>query len=54
MRQELLLLGTINRSIQLTLFIAATGWYEYEFQMPTGSSGNGKYVIFEAVALDGE
>ena len=47
------LLGTINRSIQLTPFIAATGWYEYEFQMPTGSSGNGKYVIFEAVSAYG-
>ena len=47
------LLGTINRSIQLTPVVTNTGWYEYKFQMPAGSSGNGKYVILEAVSAYG-
>ena len=30
--------------------VAATGWYLYEFQLPTGTSGEGRYVILEAVS----
>jgi len=46
------LLGTINRSINLTPVVTANGWYEYIFEMPTGISGN-SFIIFEAVSAFG-
>ncbi len=48
------LLGTINRSIQLSPTVATAGWYEYVFNMPTGAEGNGRYIIFEAVSAYGD
>ncbi|MBI5541158.1 MAG: fibronectin type III domain-containing protein, partial [Bacteroidia bacterium] len=48
------LLGTINRSNTLSPVEAtANQWYEYAFNMPAGSTGNGRYVIFEAVSAYG-
>jgi hypothetical protein len=47
------LLGTINRSTSLAPVVAANGWYEYAFTMPSGQDGTSRYVIFEAVSLYG-
>jgi len=47
------LLGTINRSINLEPIVALTGWNQYNFNLPTGSTGNGRYLIFEAVSAFG-
>lgn len=48
------LLGTINRSNTLAPVEAtANQWYEYAFNMPVGSTGNGRFVIFEAISAYG-
>jgi len=48
------LLGTINRSNTLAPVEAtANQWYEYHFNMPVGSTGIGRYVIFEGVSYWG-
>ncbi len=39
------LLGTVNRSISLPPAVSSAGWYRYEFNLPSGSSGSGKYII---------
>jgi len=43
------LLGTVNR-----YFASGDGWYKSTMNFPAASSGNGKYVIFEAVSAYGE
>lgn len=48
------LLGTINRSRLKSPVVASEGWYFYKFNMPAGATGNGKYIIFEAVSADGD
>ena len=48
-----ILLGTINRVRGLTPPEASNGWYQYYFDMPPGSGGPGRYVIFEAVSQFG-
>jgi hypothetical protein len=48
-----LLLGTINRKMGSAPIVASAGWYQYEFTMPAGSGGDGRYVIFEAVSAYG-
>jgi hypothetical protein len=47
------LLGTINRSIALSPVVAAEGWYEYDFNMPAGSTGAGRYIILRGVSAYG-
>jgi hypothetical protein len=47
------LLGTVNRSIQLSPVVETAGWYEYVFNFPAGSGGNSRYVIFEGVSAYG-
>lgn len=48
------LLGTINRSRTLEPVVTTDdGWYEYVFDMPNGSMGIGRYIIFEAVSAYG-
>jgi len=47
------LLGTVNRIMGLAPVVATEGWYEYMFNMPAGSMGNGRYIIFEAVSAYG-
>jgi hypothetical protein len=47
------LLGTINRAMGLAPVVAVAGWYQYEFLMPAGAGGNGRYVVFEGVSAIG-
>ncbi|MBS1763490.1 MAG: fibronectin type III domain-containing protein, partial [Bacteroidetes bacterium] len=48
------LLGTINRNNTLAPVEAvANQWYEYSFNMPSGSAGSGRYVIFSAISAYG-
>jgi hypothetical protein len=47
------LLGTINRSMSLAPAVASQGWYEYSFNLPPGSIGNNRFVIFEGVSAYG-
>ncbi len=46
------LLGTVNRSMTLDPVVATEGWYEYIFNVPTGTSGNA-YIIFDGISLFG-
>ena len=47
------LLGTVNRSYSRPPVVATPNqWYQYIYNLPVGSSGNG-YVIFEAVSAYG-
>ena len=43
------LLGTVNRSIALAPAVAATGWYTYSFDLPTGLNTTG-YIAFMATS----
>ncbi|HML85902.1 MAG TPA: choice-of-anchor J domain-containing protein [Bacteroidales bacterium] len=47
------LLGTINRCRTKTPIVATDGWYEYSYNMPVGSTGSGRYIIFEGVSAYG-
>ncbi len=47
------LLGTVNRSISYSPNVATKGWYEYTYNMPSGSTGTGRYIIFEGVSAYG-
>ena len=47
------LLGTVNRTMILAPAVGAEGWYQYVFNMPAGSAGNGRYLIFEGVSAYG-
>jgi len=38
------LIGTVNRSTTLPPSVSGNGWYFYEFNLPTGTSGN-RYII---------
>jgi hypothetical protein len=44
------LLGTVNRSINLSPVETSTGWYSYQFNLPMGSMGSGRYILFEGVS----
>ena len=46
------LLGTVNRSIALAPVVAATGWYNYSFDLPAGLNTTG-YVAFMATSAYG-
>ena len=46
------LLGTVNRSRDFSPVVAANGWYQYNFAVPEGISGN-SYIIFEGVSAFG-
>ncbi len=46
------LLGTVNRSIALAPVVAATGWYNYSFDLPAGLNNTG-YVAFMATSAYG-
>ncbi|HMM12292.1 MAG TPA: MBG domain-containing protein [Bacteroidales bacterium] len=45
-------LGTVHRSINLAPVVSTGGWYNYIFNLPTGSSGTG-YIIFQAISAYG-
>ncbi|MFH1119993.1 MAG: T9SS type A sorting domain-containing protein [Bacteroidota bacterium] len=47
------LLGTINRAMGSTPVVATEGWYQYEYTMPSGAGGNGRFVVFEALSAYG-
>lgn len=47
------LLGTIKRSIYLDPIISLGGWNLYEIDMPVGSGGLGRHLIFEGVSAYG-
>lgn len=46
------LLGTVNRSVDLDPVVGANGWYEYAFPVPAGVSGD-SYIVFEGVSAYG-
>ncbi len=46
------LLGTINRSMSLDPVVAAEGWYQYSFNVPSGTIGDG-YIIFQGTSAYG-
>ncbi|HRW97040.1 MAG TPA: carboxypeptidase regulatory-like domain-containing protein, partial [Bacteroidales bacterium] len=43
-------LGTINRSMSLDPVVPAAGWYNYTFDLPSGSKEITGYFIFEGVS----
>ena len=47
------LLGTVHRVIGFSPVVSTEGWYKYTFTMPTGATGSGRYIIFEAVSQFG-
>ena len=47
------LLGTINRSISLSPVVSSNGWYQYFYNLPAGSAGNSRHIIFEALSAVG-
>jgi hypothetical protein len=47
------LLGTVNRAVGSAPAEAAEGWYTYNFNMPIGSTGSGRYVILSAISAFG-
>ncbi len=49
---DAVLLGTVNRSINLDPVVGANGWYEYTFPVPAGVSGD-SYIVFEGVSAYG-
>ncbi|MDZ4121269.1 MAG: choice-of-anchor J domain-containing protein, partial [Candidatus Cloacimonadaceae bacterium] len=44
------LLGTVHRSTILSPAVPSTGWYEYSFNLPGGSAGSVRFIIFESVS----
>ncbi|HNX38487.1 MAG TPA: choice-of-anchor J domain-containing protein [Candidatus Cloacimonadota bacterium] len=46
------LLGTIYRDQAMAPVVTTTGWYDYTFSLPSGSTGSG-YFIFEAFSFYG-
>ncbi len=47
------LIGTVNRSKDLTPAVPAIGWYEYTFASPGGINGTVGYIVFEGVSAYG-
>lgn len=47
------LLGTVHRSISLSPIVPSNGWYEYNFNLPEGSAGNGRHIIIEGFSAYG-
>lgn len=47
------LLGTIYRDSAMAPAVAAAGWYLYTFNLPAGSGGNGRYIVFEGFSAYG-
>lgn len=45
-------IGTVHRSINLAPVVSTGGWYNYIFNIPTGSSGTG-YIIFQGISAFG-
>jgi hypothetical protein len=43
----------INRSLSLTPVESVAGWYKYTVNLPVGSGGIGRYIIFEGVSAAG-
>jgi len=47
------LLDTIYRYTGFKPVVPSTGWYEYSFGLPAGSTGNNRYIILEGVSSYG-
>lgn len=47
------LVGTVNRSINLSPVVSATGWYQYIFNIPATFNSATNYVIFKAISAYG-
>jgi hypothetical protein len=47
------LLGTIYRDSAMAPAVAAAGWYMYTFNLPAGSGGNSRYIVFEGFSAYG-
>jgi len=49
------LLGTVYRDVYFDLpTVTAPGWYSYTYPLPVGSTGSGRYIIFEGVSEWGD
>ncbi len=46
-------LGNVFRSINLEPVVATPGWYQYTFNFPANSMGNGKHIILKGVSAFG-
>ena len=47
------LLGTVHRSMSLEPVALTAGWYAYSYYLPENATGNGRYIILEAVSAYG-
>jgi len=47
------LLGTVNRSTTLSPTVAATGWYQYSFDIPSTYNSTSNYLIINGVSAYG-
>lgn len=47
------LIGTVNRSINLAPVVATGGWYEYAFDVPSAFNGQDYYLLFKGISAYG-
>lgn len=47
------LLGTVNRSINLEPVVGAAGWYEYTFEVPSAFNAQDYYLYFKGISAYG-
>lgn len=47
------LLGTITRPTSSSPYVRDAGWYKYTLDLPAGSGGNARYLVFEGVSAAG-
>ncbi len=47
------LLGTINRLTSASPYVRDAGWYKYTLDLPAGSAGDARYILFEGVSAKG-
>ncbi len=47
------LLGTIYRLTSSTPYVRDAGWYKYTLDLPPGSGGDARYLVFEGVSAKG-
>ncbi|MDP2237836.1 MAG: MBG domain-containing protein, partial [Bacteroidales bacterium] len=51
--EDAILLGTVNRSMTLEPVVLTQGWHAYSYFLPEEATGNGRYIILEAVSAYG-
>jgi hypothetical protein len=51
--EDAMLLGTVNRSMTLEPVVLTQGWHAYSYFLPEEATGNGRYIILEAISAYG-